>query len=164
MCSHDRKLSRGAALAAQRTLGSWLPTQQFGVTIEWIADHHQVYFIKLAERAQWGRDDSTPPPLLPPLPPVQRALVTMLQSSVPDPYVVGPPGSVSKRYWSGFFYNHQAKIVRKTLNPTVLGLFCDVLSLNNDVNVPSKSNEQKKTFQTQKKICFSCRLEGHWQK
>jgi hypothetical protein len=42
MCSHDRKLSRGAALAAQRTLGSWLPTQQFGVTIEWIADHHQV--------------------------------------------------------------------------------------------------------------------------
>lgn len=38
---HDRKLSRGAGLASQRNLGSWLPTQQFGVTIEWIADHYQ---------------------------------------------------------------------------------------------------------------------------
>jgi hypothetical protein len=37
----------------------------------------------------------------------------------PDPYVFGPPGSVSQRYGSGYFY-HKAKIVRKTLNPTVL--------------------------------------------
>jgi hypothetical protein len=41
----------------------------------------------------------------------------------PDPYVFGPPGSVStsQRYrsGSGSFY-HQAKIVRKTLIPTVL--------------------------------------------
>ena len=44
-----------------------------------------------------------------------------------DPYVFGPPGSgsrsISTRYGSGFgsgsFYN-QAKIVRKTLIPTVL--------------------------------------------
>ncbi len=42
-----------------------------------------------------------------------------------DPYVFGPPGSgsesVSQRYGSGSFY-HQAKIVRKTLIPTVLWL------------------------------------------
>jgi hypothetical protein len=40
----------------------------------------------------------------------------------PDPHVFGPPGSgsISQRYrsGSGFFYN-QAKIVRKTLIPTV---------------------------------------------
>jgi hypothetical protein len=41
----------------------------------------------------------------------------------PDPYVFGPPGSGSgcQRYGSGSFY-HQAKIVRKTLIPTVLRL------------------------------------------
>ncbi len=39
----------------------------------------------------------------------------------PDPHVFGPPGSFSHRYGSrsGSFY-HQAKIVRKTLIPTVL--------------------------------------------
>jgi hypothetical protein len=40
-----------------------------------------------------------------------------------DPYVFGPPGSVSTRYGSssgsGSFY-HQAKIVRKTSIPTVV--------------------------------------------
>jgi hypothetical protein len=38
----------------------------------------------------------------------------------PDPHVFGPSGSgsVSKIYGSGSFY-HQAKIVRKTLIPTV---------------------------------------------
>jgi hypothetical protein len=42
----------------------------------------------------------------------------------PDPYVYGPPGSgsISHRYGSGFFY-HQAKIVRKTLIPTVCTSF-----------------------------------------
>jgi hypothetical protein len=39
----------------------------------------------------------------------------------PDPHVFGPPGSESirQRYGSGSFY-HKAKIVRKTLIPTVL--------------------------------------------
>jgi hypothetical protein len=49
-----------------------------------------------------------------------------------DPYVFGPPGSgfgsVRQRYGSGSFY-HQAKIVRKTLIPTVLWLLYDFLSL-----------------------------------
>ncbi len=60
------------------------------------------------------------------------------------PYVFGPPGfgSVSQRYISGSF-NHEAKIVSKTLIPTVLRLLFDYLSLKNDVNVPSKRNEQK---------------------
>jgi hypothetical protein len=43
------------------------------------------------------------------------------------------------------FY-HQAKIVRKTLIPTVLWLFFDFLCLKNDVNVPSKRNKQKHFF------------------
>ncbi len=59
------------------------------------------------------------------------------------PYVFGPPGSgsVSPRYGSGNFYHH-AKMVRKTLIPTVLWLLYDLLSLKNDVNVPSKSKEK----------------------
>jgi hypothetical protein len=63
----------------------------------------------------------------------------------------GPPGSgygsISQRYGSGSrsFY-HEAKIVRKTLVSTVLLLLFDFLSLKNDVNVPSKSNVQKKLF------------------
>jgi hypothetical protein len=47
-------------------------------------------------------------------------------ASVPDPdpdptepHVFGPPESISQRHGSGSFY-HQAKIVRKTLIPTVL--------------------------------------------
>ncbi len=65
----------------------------------------------------------------------------------PDPHVFWPPGSgsSSQRYGSdsgsGSFYH--AKIVRKTLIPTILWLFLN-LSLKNDVNVPSKSNMQKK--------------------
>jgi hypothetical protein len=38
------------------------------------------------------------------------------------------------------------KIERKTLIPTVLGLLFDILSLKNDVNVPSKSIKQKNFF------------------
>ncbi len=67
-----------------------------------------------------------------------------------DPHVSGPSGSgsgsTSQRYGSGYgsrsgsFY-HQAKIVRKTLIPTVLWLLLDIF--NNYVNVPSKSNKQK---------------------
>jgi hypothetical protein len=39
----------------------------------------------------------------------------------PDPHVFGPPGSrsTSQRYGSGSFYHH-AKIVRKTLIPSIL--------------------------------------------
>ncbi len=43
----------------------------------------------------------------------------------------------------GFFY-HQAKIVRKTLIPTVLWLHYDFLSSQNDVDLPSKSNKAEK--------------------
>ncbi len=41
----------------------------------------------------------------------------------PDPHVYEPPGSgsTSQRYGSGSFYHH-AKIVKKTLIPTILGL------------------------------------------
>ena len=69
----------------------------------------------------------------------------------PDPHVFGPPGSgfTSQRYGSGSFsgsgsFYHHAKIVRKTLIPTIFLLFFDFLSLKNDVNVASKSNKQKK--------------------
>jgi hypothetical protein len=51
-------------------------------------------------------------------------------------------GYIIQRYGSGSFY-HQAKIVRKTLIPTVLCLLYNFLSLKNDVNVLSKSNKQK---------------------
>jgi hypothetical protein len=66
-----------------------------------------------------------------------------VQSSVrdPDPHVFGPPGSgsTSQRYGSGSrSFCHQAKIVRKTLIPTVLYLLLDFLSSKNDVIVPSK--------------------------
>jgi hypothetical protein len=57
----------------------------------------------------------------------------------PDPHVFGPPG-----FGSGSFYYH-AKIVRKTLIPTAyFATLFDFLSLNNGVNVASKSNKQKK--------------------
>ncbi len=70
-----------------------------------------------------------------------------------DPNVCGPPGSrsgsISERHGagsvSGSFY-HLAKIVRKTLIPTVLLLLFDFLSFKNDANVPSKSNKQKNFF------------------
>ncbi len=63
-----------------------------------------------------------------------------------DPYVFGPPGSgsSSQRHssCSGSFF-HQAKKIRKTLIPTVVLLLFGFLSSRKDVNVPSKSNEQK---------------------
>ncbi len=64
----------------------------------------------------------------------------------PDPRVFWPPGSgsgsTSQRYGSGSFYLH-AKIIRKIW----ILLFCDSFWLfifKNNVNVPSKSNKQKK--------------------
>jgi hypothetical protein len=54
-------------------------------------------------------------------------------------------GSIGKSYGSGSgsFY-HQAKIVSKTLFPTVLRLLFDFLSLKNEVNVPSKRKKSAK--------------------
>jgi hypothetical protein len=54
-----------------------------------------------------------------------------------------PSSSVWIRIW---ILPYQAKIVRKTFNSTVLRLLYDLLSLKTDVNVTSKSNQQKKTF------------------
>jgi hypothetical protein len=52
-----------------------------------------------------------------------RSLENSVADLDPDPYVFEPPrsesGSISHWYGSGSFY-HQAKIVRKTLIPTVL--------------------------------------------
>jgi hypothetical protein len=79
-------------------------------------------------------------------------------SSVPDPYVLGPPGSgfVSQRYGSGSFH-HQAKIVRKSFISTVLWLRYDLLSLKTDLNVSSKKKNRKKNI-----FCWC--LEGRWRK
>jgi hypothetical protein len=46
---------------------------------------------------------------------------------------------------SGSFY-HQAKIVKNSI-PTVFWLLYDFLSLTNDVNVASKSNEDPDPYQ-----------------
>ncbi len=52
----------------------------------------------------------------------------------PDPHASGSPGSgsINQRYGSGSFYYH-AKIVRKTLIPTVLWPLLDFFSLKNDL-------------------------------
>ncbi len=51
---------------------------------------------------------------------------SVADSDPPDPHVFGPPGSrsISQRYGSGSgsFYHH-AKIIRKTLIPTIFWLF-----------------------------------------
>ncbi len=66
-------------------------------------------------------------------PPSKEAInYIVYQCCDPDPYVFGPPGSgfgttISQKYGSGSFYR-QAKIVRKTLIPTVLCLLYDFLS------------------------------------
>ncbi len=59
------------------------------------------------------------------LEPGQMFLTKETSVPEPDPHDFGPPGSTSKRYGSGSgagsgFFCHQAKIVRKTLIPTVL--------------------------------------------
>jgi hypothetical protein len=52
------------------------------------------------------------------------------------------PDPLVERDRSGSFY-HQAKILRKSLVPTISWLLYDFLSLKNKVNVPSKSNKTK---------------------
>ncbi len=59
----------------------------------------------------------------------------MVNRDSTNPYLFGPPGPESG---SESFYR-RAKIVRKTLIPTVLWLLFDYLSSKNDVNVPSKA-------------------------
>ncbi len=66
-----------------------------------------------------------------------RSIKCLSSVADPDEYVLGPSGS-----WSWSFYHH-AKIVRKTLIPTVLWLLYGFLSLKYDMNVPSKINRQK---------------------
>jgi hypothetical protein len=69
----------------------------------------------------------------------------------PDLHVYGPPGSgsgsISQRCGSGSgsFYHH-AKNSKKNLDSYYFMTLFDFLSLKNDVNVPSKSNKQKKLF------------------
>ncbi len=46
-------------------------------------------------------------------------------------------------FWASRILLSPSKNSRKTLIPTVLWLLLDFLSLKNDVNVPSKSNQQK---------------------
>ncbi len=71
----------------------------------------------------------------------------------PDPYVFGPPGSISTRFGSGSgSFCHQAKIVRKTLVPKCFVTSICLFIFENVVYVASKSNKQKKKF--------SCHLEG----
>jgi hypothetical protein len=54
-------------------------------------------------------------------------------------------GSVSQRYGFGTFH-HPAKIVRKTLISFLLRLLLYFLSLENDGNIPTKSNKQPNIF------------------
>ncbi len=91
-------------------------------------------------------------------------------TSVPDPRVFGPPGSgsTSQRFGSGscsgsgsgsFF--HHAKIVKKTLIPTILWLFftfylCKMMYMWLQ-NVISRKN-------CIKKLVFCWHLEGQWRK
>ena len=64
-------------------------------------------------------------------------------SSVADPDVFGS-GSNSQRYGSGSgSLYHQAKIVRNTFLPTVMGLLFDLLYLKNVANVPVKKISRK---------------------
>ncbi len=55
--------------------------------------------------------------------------------------------------------NKQQKNWRKTLISTVLWLLYEFLSLNNDVDVSSKSNKHR-----EKNNNFCWRVEGHWRK
>ena len=84
----------------------------------------------------------------------------------PDPQVFGPPGSRSGSR-SGSTSQKEVRIRillsscknnKKNLDSYYFVTLFDVISLKNDVNVPSKSNQQKNLFE---KIVFCWRLEGH---
>jgi hypothetical protein len=76
-------------------------------------------------------------------------VLPILASSVPDPHVFGPAesGSICQMYGSGSgsdSFLSSSKKRKKNLDSYYFGL----LSLKNDVNVPSKSNKQKNFFLT----------------
>jgi hypothetical protein len=83
----------------------------------------------------------------------------MYKASVPDP----DPDPPHPHFWASririqipeSFYQ-QAKIVRKTLIPTVFTTSLELLSLKKDVNVPSKVISRR-TFL---KLVFCWHLEG----
>ncbi len=89
------------------------------------------------------------------------------KSSVADPdlydkYVFGPSGSISTRYRSGGSgsFDHQAKIVRKPMIPTVLWLLYDFLSLKNDVNVKVISTLKNNFFVAILKVTENSRIRS----
>ncbi len=133
----------------------------------------------------------------PPSRPLRALLVTqvflsffiLLESSVadPDPYNFGPPGSesISQRCGSGSFY-HQARIVRKTLIPTVLWLFIDFFIFEkgckctfkkSQINIVAKFSAKLRSFMAFSRIkqkrrdsgmqvtrrLWACSWRGRWQ-
>jgi hypothetical protein len=81
--------------------------------------------------------------------PAFSLLCTSVPDPNPDPHVFGPPGSgsISQRYGSGSGYgsgsfSHQAKIIRKTLIPTICDFFWNFYLLK-WCKCNSKSNKQK---------------------
>jgi hypothetical protein len=85
-----------------------------------------------------------------------------LDPDPPDPHVFGPPGSgsISHRYGSGSGSGSlsSCKNSKKNIDSYYFVTLFDFLSLENYVNVPSKSNKQQNVF---KKIVFCWHLEGH---
>ncbi len=78
---------------------------------------------KREEKAEESSSDDEPEKVEYMYLPVLVSSVTDPNPDPPDPHVFGPPGSrsTSQRYGSGSgSFCHKAKIVRKTLIPTVL--------------------------------------------
>ncbi len=80
----------------------------------------------------------------------------------PDPRVFWPPGSEStrQRYGSGSFYHH-AKIIRKTLNPTILWLFLTFYLWKIMYKYLQKVTSRKNCVI---KLIFCWHLEAQWRK
>ncbi len=91
----------------------------------------------------------------------QRQNVTALQVGKTRNQCSGSGSTGSTCFFGASWIRiHQAKLIRKTLIPTVLWLLLDFFSLKNYVNVPLKSNMQKNIFL----LVFCWRLEGQWRK
>ncbi len=86
------------------------------------------------------------PPFLPPAIPADLAprysglLSSVADPDPPNPHVFGPPGSGS---WIRILLS-SCKNIKKNLDSYYFVTLFHFLSLKNDVNVASKSNEQKK--------------------
>ncbi len=63
--------------------------------------------------------------------------------------------------WIGSF-DHQAKIVKKTLTSTLLWLLYDFFSLMNDVNVPSKRGNKQNNWGKRQIFCWHLSNPQHW--